>query len=76
MRYAWVDNAKAIGIILVVMGHVNRGLHSSGIYISERLFTLLDSIIYTFHMPLFFFLSGLFFVSSIEKNGKKKFLST
>lgn len=76
MRYAWVDNAKAIGITLVVMGHVNRGLHSSGIYISERLFTLLDSIIYTFHMPLFFFLSGLFFVSSIEKNGKKKFLST
>ncbi|WP_373393578.1 acyltransferase family protein [Raoultella ornithinolytica] len=73
MRDTWVDYAKALGIILVVTGHVNRGLYSSGIYISKEFFILLDSVIYTFHMPLFFFLSGLFFVKSIDKNGKKKF---
>lgn len=70
----WVDYAKAIGIILVVFGHVNRGLHSSGINVSNLFFVNMDSIIYSFHMPLFFFLSGLFFVSSIEKSTKKNFI--
>lgn len=55
MREVWVDYAKALGIILVVTGHVNRGLYSSGIYISKQFYTLFDSIIYTFHMPLFSF---------------------
>lgn len=73
MRYIWVDYAKAIGIILVVFGHVNRGLHSSGINISNSMFEKLDSIIYSFHMPLFFFLSGLFFINSIEKSTKFDF---
>lgn len=66
MRETWVDYAKGIGIILVVFGHANRGLYSSGIYISPEIYHYLDNIIYSFHMPLFFFLSGLFFVSSIK----------
>lgn len=74
MREQWVDYAKGIGIILVVIGHVNRGLDSAGISISEPFFKVFDSIIYTFHMPLFFFLSGLFFISSIQKNGKPAFI--
>lgn len=74
MRETWVDYAKGIGIILVVFGHVNRGLYSSGIYLSESVYHLMDSVIYSFHMPLFFFLSGLFFSSSLNKKGKSKFL--
>ncbi|AFE60773.1 acyltransferase (plasmid) [Rahnella aquatilis HX2] len=74
MREQWVDYAKGIGIILVVIGHVNRGLDSAGISISEPFFKIFDSIIYTFHMPLFFFLSGLFFIRSIQKNGKPEFI--
>ncbi|MDZ1963948.1 acyltransferase family protein, partial [Klebsiella pneumoniae] len=62
MRETWVDYAKGIGIILVVFGHANRGLYSSGIYISPEIYHYLDNVIYSFHMPLFFFLSGLFFV--------------
>lgn len=45
-RMEWLDRAKAIGIFLVVIGHI------SGIP------TLSVNFIYAFHMPLFFFLSG------------------
>lgn len=71
MRESWVDYAKGLGIILVVLGHVNRGLYNSGIYLSEKTFHAIDTFIYNFHMPLFFFLSGLFFIYSIERRGKK-----
>lgn len=44
-RIEWIDVAKGIGMILVILGHTVR----------------LDVItpVYAFHMPLFFFLSGL-----------------
>ena len=44
-RNLLVDVAKGIGIVLVVLGH-------SGIEFGHYL-------IYMFHMPLFFFLSGM-----------------
>ncbi len=68
-RTYWVDYAKAIGIILVVYGHVARGLFNAGIEIPVNLYHLADSIVYSFHMPLFFFLSGLFFYHSFSKRG-------
>lgn len=68
-RTEWVDYAKAIGIILVVYGHVARGLFDAGIDVPVHTYQLLDSIIYSFHMPLFFFLSGLFFKSSLTRRG-------
>lgn len=71
-RADWVDSAKGIGIILVVYGHVARGLYNADIEVSAELFKLVDSIVYSFHMPLFFFLSGLFFYSSFSKRGGKK----
>lgn len=74
MREAWVDYAKGIGIILVVFGHVNRGLYSAGIQLSGSSYLLTDSILYSFHMPLFFFLSGLFFTQSLDKKGKTRFV--
>lgn len=69
-RNAWVDYAKAIGIILVVYGHVARGVFNAGLPMDEDNYLLVDSIIYSFHMPLFFFLSGLFFYDSLMKRGK------
>jgi fucose 4-O-acetylase-like acetyltransferase len=44
-RILWVDVCKGLGIICVVLGHSIDG-------------TALQRFIYTFHMPLFFFLSG------------------
>lgn len=52
-RLDFVDIAKGIGIILVVMGHL----------LPEN--SYLRNIIYSFHMPLFFFLSG-FFLGQLE----------
>ena len=52
-RNVWVDYAKAIGIILVVYGHVARGVFNAGLPMDEARFVLVDSIIYSFHMPLF-----------------------
>lgn len=47
-RFDWVDVARGIGILAVVVGHVwTRGLP--------------HTITYSFHMPLFFLLSGYLF---------------
>lgn len=52
-RIEWMDRAKGVGICLVVMAHTA---------ISVR------SLIYLFHMPLFFLLSGFLFNESRIKN--------
>jgi fucose 4-O-acetylase-like acetyltransferase len=49
-RIEYIDIARGIGILLVVLGHNDFG------YISPFGYKL----IYSFHMPLFFFLSGYF----------------
>lgn len=49
-RINWIDWAKSICMFLVIFGHTH-------IQESE---SFLKQIIYTFHMPLFFFLSGMF----------------
>jgi len=47
-RSNWIDNAKAIGIILVVYGHVARGLYNAGIKVHVPLYQLIDSVVYSF----------------------------
>lgn len=47
-RIPWIDSAKALGIFLVVLGHLS---------IPQPLL----GAIYSFHMPLFFVLAGLTF---------------
>ena len=65
----WVDHAKGLGIVLVVYGHVSDGLFRAGIPFPEAAFRIPYDLIYTFHMPLFFFLSGLFFPASWQRRG-------
>lgn len=65
-RLEWIDAARGIGIILVVFGHVLRGLDHAP-FARGPLFSFIDSWIYAFHMPLFFFLSGLFLFRAREK---------
>lgn len=45
-RVVWIDYAKAFAMLFVIIGHVETG-------------NSLTDWVYSFHMPLFFFLSGL-----------------
>lgn len=72
-RVDWVDIAKGWGIVLVVFGHAARGLDSAGMTFSG--FAEVDKFIYSFHMPLFFALSGFFFLTSVKKGGREYLLS-
>lgn len=65
-RLDWVDYAKGIGIILVVFTHNIGGQRLSGIALPEALAVAIPYA-YSFHMPLFFFLSGLFVMRSYRK---------
>lgn len=56
-----MDIAKGVGIILVVIGHAWRGLENAALINDAWLFSLVDRLIYNFHMPLFFMLSGMIF---------------
>ena len=53
MRINWLDRARGIAIILVIIGHAN---------FPEEIRT----IVYAFHMPLFFFLSGFLLLKKEE----------
>lgn len=57
MRYDFIDNLKAVGIVMVLVGHA-AGINSQ-----------LVCLIYGFHMPLFFFVSGfLLSRSKLQEN--------
>lgn len=70
-RLAWVDIAKGLGITLVVWGHVFPGLIASGLTSSAPGLQVVEYAIYTFHMPLFFFLSGIFVAESLGKGTRR-----
>lgn len=63
-RETWVDTAKGVAILLVVLGHAIRGASEAGIALGEFWYEI-DERIYAFHMPLFFALSGWFYTHSI-----------
>ena len=58
------DFIKGILIILVVIGHAIQVLY--GIDNKEVWYNPIFNIVYTFHMPLFIFISGYFFSSSLK----------
>ena len=66
MRNDFFDFSKGILILLVILGHaiqycaVNENVWLNPIF----------NIIYTFHMPLFVFLSGYFFYTCLKKSFK------
>lgn len=53
-RNETIDIAKGIGIILVILGHLSSPMYEVG------WLTCMRGFVYQFHIPLFFFLSGIF----------------
>lgn len=67
-RIDWLDYAKGIGIFLVVTGHTLRAMVKSEILEASPMVDGIDRWIYAFHMPLFFFISGLLIERSLSKS--------
>lgn len=66
-RIQWIDIARGIAILLVVLGHCIGNLEDP-----------VNRVILAFHMPLFFFLSGLCAKDTVEPINcflKKKLLT-
>lgn len=62
-RYNYIDVARGIGILLVVIGHtITRDLAQSSI-----LWRVVRLFIYTIHMPIFFVISGMLFELNIKR---------
>lgn len=70
-HYTWVDRARGIGMILVVLGHALADTMSGGE--TSSISQVIFDVIYSFHMPLFFFLSGFCGVKALEMiEGRQK----
>ena len=63
-RVEYIDIAKGIGILLVIVGHI------------DNLPAVIKNSIYSFHMPLFFIISGLFFREDSIKQAVKRMFSS
>lgn len=61
-RDLYFDNLKGILISLVVFGHLIENF-----YFKSKFVEIVYTFIYTFHMPAFIFLSGLFFKPDLKK---------
>lgn len=68
-RIYYFDNLKFILIMLVVIGHFIDVVTYKSNYAKIIYF-----YIYTFHMPLFIFISGFFAKNSVENNNKNKII--
>ncbi len=67
-----VDIVKGVAILLVAYGHTAQGM------VHRRWWTgagadFSHTFVYSFHMPAFFFVAGLFALGSIAKRGNKRF---
>lgn len=74
-RLSWVDYARGIAIILVTYRHVFEGAKAAGISVENHNFLeYINIFLYSFRMPLFFIISGIFISLSLKKKGIKKYI--
>ncbi|HXD76272.1 MAG TPA: acyltransferase [Puia sp.] len=65
-RMAWVDYLRGIAILLVVYRHVLLGIQNSG-YELPAAYLNANIMFFSFRMPLFFILSGIFITASLAR---------
>lgn len=74
-RMAWIDVAKGLAILLVVYRHVFEGLSRAGLPAKE--FSYLEHaniLFFSFRMPLFFIVAGLFVSKGLQARGVVGFI--
>ena len=69
-REKWLDGLKGFAILLVILGHVLSGYLDAGTF-PEAYYSLygVRTWIYSFHMPLFFLISGFTFTLAYYRDG-------
>lgn len=71
----WINLARGIIIIMVVYRHSFEGIRNSGIDISAyHYLEVLNNMMYTFRMPLFFIISGILMSLSLSKHGLGEYI--
>jgi fucose 4-O-acetylase-like acetyltransferase len=74
-RLAWIDYARGICIILVCYRHSFDGLKEVHMPVTDYpLLQILNVCFYSFRMPLFFIISGLFVSRSLQKKGLGEYI--
>lgn len=74
-RFPWIDYARGIAILLVIYRHVYEGISRAGLGGGQYSYLEHANIIfYSFRMPLFFILSGVFIGKSLAKRGMGQLL--
>ncbi len=74
-RLSWIDYARGIAIILVCYRHVFEGSKEAGLPVGNYNFLEYANIfLYSFRMPLFFIISGIFITKSLQKKGIKLYI--
>lgn len=71
----WLPEAnalKGLAILLVVFGHI---ANRSDIVFNHEIYVIIKNLIYIFHMPLFFFVSGVLAFKSIQSKSELHFFS-
>lgn len=72
-RVGYIDALKGFAILCVVIGHAANGYMNAGMYSDTLFLNNLHNAIYTFHMPLFFVVSGFVFCKAyLQSNSKDK----
>ncbi len=59
-HFAWLDYLKGIAIFCVVFNHTMLGLVNNGLIESTVIWQVWRGIVYSFSMPTFFFIAGMF----------------
>lgn len=72
-RLGWIDSAKGIGILLVILGHAIGGLRDGRLISEDGVLAQVFYGLYLFHMPLFMALSGLLVDRRLKSKGRKAF---
>lgn len=68
-RSLLIDEVKGLAITLVALGHTNQGELTRGWWGASPVGPHLNAFIYSFHMPAFFFISGVLLVPSVNRRG-------